>query len=86
MARFLPTVIHGLDVNEEPEGLVVYDPSTDRVHYLNSTAAIVFTLCDGEHEVADIAAIVAAAFGLEETPLDEITACLDTLEDEGLLQ
>jgi len=41
-----PSVIDGLDVNEVKDGLIVYDPSRDRVHYLNATAGVVFTLCD----------------------------------------
>ena len=37
----------GLDVNEVPDGYVIYQTEADRVHYLNKTAAIVFELCDG---------------------------------------
>jgi hypothetical protein len=81
-----PLVADDLDVNEEKEGLIVYDQTTDRVHYLNSTAAIVFALCDGRHDASEIASFVAAAFKLNDLPLSEIEACLTTLDDEGLLQ
>ena len=40
----------GLDVNEVPDGYVIYQTEADRVHYLNKTAAIVFELCDGARE------------------------------------
>ena len=40
-----PSVVEGLAVEEGRDGLAVFDPATDRVHYLNATAAIVFTLC-----------------------------------------
>jgi hypothetical protein len=86
MARSRPSVVDGLDINEEKEGLIVFDPTTDRVHYLNSTAAIVFALCDGRHELSEIARFVAAAFELPDVPTAEVDACLQTLEDEGLLQ
>ena len=86
MPRPRPSVIDGLDVNEAEDGLIVFDPSVDRVHYLNSTAAIVFALCDGRHDVSEIADFVAAAFKLDDLPLAEIDACLSSLDNEGLLQ
>ena len=44
----------GLDVNEVPDGYVIYQTDADRVHYLNKTAAIVFELCDGARGTDDI--------------------------------
>ncbi len=81
-----PAVVDGLDVNEVKDGLVVYDPKTDRVHYLNATASIVFSVCDGAHDRADIARIVGTAFSLDEPPVDDVDECLATFEREGLLQ
>ena len=86
MDSALPAVVDGLDVNEVDDGLVVYDPERDRVHYLNATASVVFTLCDGTHDRAAIGATLAEAFGLPDAPTDEIAACLDQLADEGLLR
>jgi hypothetical protein len=73
-------------VNEVKDGLVVYDPTRDRVHYLNATASVVFTLCDGTMDRAAIAEAVAAAFTLDGAPLDEVDACLLQLGTEGLLR
>ena len=75
-----------LEVNEAKDGLIVYDPRTDRVHYLNSTAAVVFTLCDGEHDVAAMAEFMASAFELDEPPVVTVEECLAHLDQEGLLQ
>src|SRR5437762_3878064 len=44
------SVIDGLDVNEVKDGLIVYEPDRDRVHYLNGTAAVVFLFCDGTND------------------------------------
>jgi hypothetical protein len=85
MAGDHPSPVDGLDVTEVKDGLIVYDPDEDRVHYLNATAAIVFTLCDGTKDSAGIAAFVAKAYGLEQPPLGEVTTCLRQLTDEGLL-
>lgn len=38
--------------------LILYDQSRDRGHCLNRTAALVWRLSDGEHSIADMAAIL----------------------------
>jgi hypothetical protein len=81
-----PSVVDGLDVNEATDGLIVYQPNRDRVHYLNETAAAVFTLCDGSQDTADIAALLANAYGLDEAPSHEVEECLAQLRNEGLVR
>lgn len=81
-----PTAVEGLDAIEVSDGLVVYDSSSDRVHYLNHTAAFIFRLCDGTRPPSELAAIIATAFGLDEPPLADATACLRQLMDEGLVR
>lgn len=82
----LPTVTDGLDVNEVDDGLVVYDEVSDRVHYLNPTASIVFALCDGEHDHAAMAGVLAEAFHLDEPPAAAVDDALRQLAREGLLR
>jgi hypothetical protein len=81
-----PSVIDGLDVNEVKDGLIVYESESDRVHYLNATASIVFTLCDGSHSAAEMAEVISVAFGLDRPPTGDVDECLETLAKEGLLQ
>jgi hypothetical protein len=76
----------GLDVHEVEDGLVVYDPATDRVHYLNATATLVFELCTGEHDEGEIVDLVRAAWQLPESPEDEVRACLAQLRDESVIR
>ena len=75
-----------LEVNEVPDGYIVYQTARDRVHYLNKTAAIIFEFCDGKRDATDIVARVAAAFDLAEDGRGEVVACLKSLIDEGLVQ
>ncbi|NIP85310.1 MAG: PqqD family peptide modification chaperone, partial [Planctomycetales bacterium] len=42
-------------------GWLVYDCERDVVHRLNPTAALILTLCDGNHTVQQIEAAVALA-------------------------
>jgi Coenzyme PQQ synthesis protein D (PqqD) len=81
-----PEPAPGLDVHEVDDGLVVYNADTDRVHYLNATATVVFSLADGQRTDADLAELVRAAWRLDRAPLDDVRACVDQLRDEGVLR
>jgi Coenzyme PQQ synthesis protein D (PqqD) len=81
-----PRVEPGLEVNEVRDGLTVFDSVADRIHYLNQTAAIVFTLCDGRCSVTDMAAFLADAFELDEPPVDEVRECVGQLVRLGLIR
>ncbi len=85
MTEDRPRRVDGLEPHEVDDGLVVYQPSTDRVHYLNPTAAVVFELCTGEHSADDIEALVGAAWGLAEAPRAEVRRCLAQLRAEGIV-
>ncbi|HLH27491.1 MAG TPA: PqqD family peptide modification chaperone, partial [Acidimicrobiales bacterium] len=63
----------------------VYDGRTDRVHYLNQTAAVVFLMCTGDNSEAVIAQQVGVAFSLDRVPAEETAACLADLRREGLV-
>lgn len=72
-------------MTEVEDGMIIYDERTDRVHYLNSTAAVVLQLCDGERTPDEITRICVRLFDLELQPTAEINECLAKLESEGLV-
>jgi len=76
----------GLDIHLVEDHCVVFDSACDRIHYLNPTAALVLELCDGNRPPAEIAALVREAYGLATTPLDEITRCLTSLKEMGIVR
>ena len=67
------------------EGFVVHDASRETVHYLNQTAAIVLSLCDGERSIDEIGELIQGQFGLDEPPRDDVSEMLKKLEEQGLL-
>ncbi len=79
------TRVDHLEVNELPDGYVVYQQDVDRVHYLNRTAVLVFELCDGKTPARDIPALVRTLYGLEAVPQAEVEACLERFLTEGLI-
>ena len=86
MAADRPAPAEGLDVHEVDDGLVVFDASTDRVHYLNPTAAVVFAFCDGTRTTDDLADLVQSAWELDAAPVTDVVACVAQLRDEGVLR
>ena len=78
--------VEGLDVNEVQDGYVVYQPEQDRVHYLNTTAAVIFEYCDGLQSEDEIITQVALAFDVPEARRGEIHACLRDLIKERLVE
>ena len=80
-----PRRADALEVREVPDGFVVYDPARDRLHFLNGTAAFVLESCDGATPVKALPGLVAAAFQLDEEPVEEVGTCVQRLLSEGLL-
>jgi hypothetical protein len=80
-----PSTAEGLEVNEVPDGLIVFQPSRNPVHRLNHRAALVFLLSTGDNSAARIVGLVQEAYELAEPPAAEVQRCLDDLYDEGLV-
>ncbi len=74
-----------LETHETEDGLVVFNPGTDRVHDLNYSAAVLFELCRGTHTAAELASMMAEFYALEEAPTKTVEASLQQLVAEGLL-
>jgi hypothetical protein len=75
----------GLEVNEVPDGYIIYQQASDRVHYLNRVAVLVFEMCDGRVPAEDIPRLVGNAFNLTDPPTAEVEQCLSRFLDEGLI-
>jgi hypothetical protein len=85
MAGF-PNARPDLEIIAADEGFVVHDANRAVVHYLNQTAAIVLSLCDGKRSTDEIAELVRSQFDLDEPPREDVSEILLKLEVEGLFQ
>jgi hypothetical protein len=66
---------------------LVYDPESEGVDYLNSSAKLVFQLCDGTATVAQTASQIAEAVGTSiETVQKDVRVAVRRLRDLGLLE
>jgi hypothetical protein len=80
-----PKLASGVEVNKVADGYIIYQATQDRVHYLNHTATIILELCNGQNSLVEIAGLLQTAYELPAPPLEEVTACLHQLSDEGLI-
>jgi Coenzyme PQQ synthesis protein D (PqqD) len=81
-----PCAVEGLQINEVKDGLVVYDDGRDDVHFLNGTAAVVFTLCDGVRDRKAIVDGMAIVFGPDAVSAAKVDTCIAELQDAGILR
>jgi len=67
---------------------MVYDPLQRKVHVLNPTAALIFKLSDGTHDLDFLERELRASFEVSrETNLrSELLAALESLREKGLLR
>lgn len=81
-----PTQVPDIEMVEVADGFIIYDEPRDRVHFINHTAAIVLTLCDGTKRDAEIAALVQQCYELPQPPETEVAECLKQFRAEGLVE
>ncbi len=74
-----------LDVNEAEDGLIIFNPETDRVHHLNPTAGVLFSLCDNPIFQSALIESFNALFGLDEDGEPSVMPVLQQLLEEGVL-
>jgi hypothetical protein len=84
--NWVPKQSDGLEVNELPDGYIIYQQATDRVHYLNRTAVLVFEMCNGQVAAEAIPGLLKKAYDLTAPPVAEVEQCLARFLDEGLVR
>lgn len=65
----------------------LYDPMSEQVTVLNSTASDVWRLADGESSVDEITSLLATAYGVEEASISrDVVDTVNQLRDQGLFE
>jgi hypothetical protein len=76
----------GLKIFEADDGYIVYHRERDRVHFLNHTAVLLLELCNGQHSVPEMIAILGKSYGLDTPPEKEVMDIINKFEQEGLIK
>ncbi len=83
-----PQVRESLIFRPLDEEWVIYDSDGEKLHVLNSSAAVVWMLCDGQHTVEEIVDEVAEAFdnqvAMEQVKTD-VNSALEDFTNKRLL-
>ena len=82
----IPKPLEGYRVEEMDGELLLYHPQSTATIYMNQTAALVWQLCDGEREVAEIIAILAESFPDAEPSVNsDVMTTLKMFQQQGAL-
>jgi hypothetical protein len=67
---------------------MVYDPVQHKVHVLNPTAALIFQLSDGQHDMDSFERELRNSFAIspEQDLRSDILAAINSLREKGLLR
>ncbi len=82
----VPKAKEGLDISTAEDGYIVFQPESDRVHYLNHTAVLVLELCTGGNSAGEIAALIQQAYALPDPPYEAVEEAVASLKEQGLLE
>ena len=85
-ASAVPTRREGFVLEELDGDLLLFNPQNGRLLELNSTAALIWQLCDGTRALSDIEALLAELYpGAAPAITAELPAVLHRLEELGAL-
>ncbi len=82
----VPIKIGKFEFEEASDGLVAYEGVSGNVCYLNPSAALIYSLCNGKLDMEQIASFMAKAFTLPEPPIDDVSQSLEELEKAALIE
>jgi hypothetical protein len=83
--RVGPPKVHVVET-EVGDEISLYDPETDQVMVLNTTASDIWRLSDGEHTTTEIVALLANAYQVEADQIgDEVAATIGQFIDNGFI-
>jgi len=73
--------------SEIGDEISLYDPTTERVVVLNTTASDVWRLADGEHTVTEIVEMLARAYQVDPASIrDAVQSTVDRFLEDHLLE
>jgi predicted DNA-binding protein (MmcQ/YjbR family) len=82
----VPVPIGDLKVEAIEGELLLYHPRQTKAVYLNPTAAVIWSLCDGHRSVHEIIELIGESYpDAKPTLTEEVLSTLRVLEENGLM-
>lgn len=83
----IPVRVEHFQLERLDESVLLYHPGLTKTMRLNETAAVLWELCDGEHSVGDIAAMLAEAYPDQADVIaEDVGNAVRSLVDEGAVR
>ena len=75
-----PDTVPGFELEEIDGELLLYSPELNRSIHMNSTASIIWRLCDGRMTIAELIELLTSAFPESENAIkQDVTDTIDLL-------
>jgi hypothetical protein len=81
----VPTPASNIETEVIEGEVLLYHPQKTRAVYLNSMAAIVWSLCDGSRHVREIIDLISESYPDAGNPAEEVFTTLKQLEENDVL-
>ncbi len=82
-----PNTVPGFELEEIDGELLLYSPELNRSVHMNSTAAIIWRLCDGRMTVAELIELLTSAFPESEDAIEQdVVDTIDLLVQHSAVQ
>lgn len=75
----------GQELTPVTDGYMIYKSATEKVHYLNPTASILYELCGAGYSVERMGGFLKQAYALDTDPFDMVHEGLVSLVAEDLV-
>lgn len=83
----VPVRIENFQLERLDDSVLLYHPGLTKTMRLNETAAVLWELCDGEHSVGDMAAMLTDAYPDQaEAIAEDVSVAVRSLVDEGAVR
>jgi hypothetical protein len=82
----VPTPTADVEVEVVEGEVLLYHPGQTRAIYLNATAAVIWSLCDGHRSVQEIVRVIGESYpDAGANLIDDVWATLNELQESGVL-
>jgi hypothetical protein len=85
MIDLIPKPINGIEVEVVEGEVLLYHPQTTRAIYLNSSAAVIWGLCDGTRSVREMIRVISDSYPETNDLVDHVIVTLNQLQENGAL-
>ena len=83
----VPRQVEGFTLEQFDNEILLFNVAKDETLYLNATAAMIWSLCDGEHKVSEMLELIASGYPDSAANVErDLYATLQNLSRHGAIE